>query len=226
MTLGPLRLAASLLVALAAAPAVSARFAPGPATPLRIRATEAMAPCASAAARTFATAGGPAATVETGALDDATADVLVGSGVEMTRALESGLGRDDSDVAIAEVPWVLVLADRAPAVVSLDEAVRAGLEVEVLAGAAAHEARRLLSGKVARVRESGDVAELRKAEAALVPLSLAGPGRRITVDVPALVAQAAVGARAAAADVARTFVTYLGSEAGKRAFSECGLPGR
>lgn len=203
-----------------------ALLASGATTPLRIRATEAMAPCAAAAARAFAATGGRLATVETGSLDDATADVLLGSGVEITRALESGLGRDDTDVAIAEIPWVLVLADRAPAVSSLEEAVRAGLEVEVLAGPAAYEARRFLSSRVAQVREGRDLAELRKAEGALVPLSLAGPGRRIRVDVPALVAQAAVGARAQAPDRAGTFLAYLGAESGKRAFSECGVSGR
>jgi hypothetical protein len=206
--------------------AAPALFAPGSTAALRIRATEAMAPCAAAAARAFAATGGPRATLETGDLDDATADVLLGSGVEITRALESGLGRDDSDVAIAEIPWVLVLADHAPAVSSLDEAVRAGLAVEVLAGPAAYEARRALSSKTTRVHESRDLAALRKAEAGLVPLSLAGAGRRIAVDVPALVAQAAVGARAQSPEAALRFVTFVGGDAGKRAFSECGVSGR
>jgi hypothetical protein len=211
-----------LALGLAAPSLLAALFAPGSTAALRIRATEAMAPCAATAARAFAATGGPRATLETGDLDDATADVLLGSGVEITRALESGLGRDDSDVAIAEIPWVLVLADRAPAVSSLDEAVRAGLAVEVLAGPAAYEARRALSSRTTRVHESRDLAALRKAEAGLVPLSLAGAGRRIAVDVPALVAQAAVGARAQAPEAALRFVAFVGSDAGKRAFSECG----
>ena len=139
-----------------------------------------MAPCTASAARAYAAAGGPAVAVETGALE-ASADVLVGSGVEITRVLESGAGRSDSDVAIAEVPWVLVLSDRAPAVKSLDEATKAGVLVEVLAGPASHEAVRLLATKSAPVREQ-DAAGLRKAEAALVPASVAGPGRRIAVD--------------------------------------------
>jgi hypothetical protein len=200
------------LLAVLAAPA---------APPLRVRATEAMAPCVAAAAKAFAATGGRAAAVETGDLKDATADVLVGSGPEVTRALESGLGRDDSDVAIAEVPWVLVLSEAAPAVASLEEAVRAGLEVDVLSGPASYEARRALASKSSRLRES-DLTTLRKAPAALVPLSLAGPGRRVAVDVPALVAQAAVGVSASAPDGARAFVAFLGSDEGRRAFAACG----
>jgi hypothetical protein len=197
-------------------------LAVGAAAPLRVRATVAMAPCAEAAARAFAAKGGGAAAVETGALDDPTADVLLGSGVEMTRALESGRGRDDSDVAIAEVPWVLVLADAAPAVSSLEEAARAGIEVQVLAGPASHEARRALEARTSRVRDSSDLAALRKAGAALLPLSLAGPGRKVAVEVPALVAQAAVGSRSAAPEAGQAFVAFLGSDEGRRAFAACG----
>ena len=197
-------------------------FAAGPA--VRARATEAMAPCTTAAARAYAAAGGGAVAVETGELE-ASADVLVGSGIEITRALESGAGNDDSDVAIAEVPWVLVLSDRAPAVKSLDEAARAGVEVEVLAGRASHEAVRLVTAKTGRVREQ-DAAGLRKAEAALVPASLAGPGRRIAVDLRALEAQAAVGSRAGDPAAARAFVAFLGSDPGRRAFASCVQPAR
>jgi hypothetical protein len=125
--------------------------APPPSPSLRVRATEAMAPCVTVAAQAFASTGGRGASVETGDLNDRTADVLVGSGPEMTRALESGLGRDDSDVAIAEVPWVLVLSDAVPTVASLEDAVRAGLEVDVLAGPASYEARRVLVAKSSRV---------------------------------------------------------------------------
>ena len=193
-----------------------------PAPALRVRATEAMAPCAAAATRVFTGGGGSRLTVETGDLADASADVLVGSAVEVTRALESGLALIDSDVEIARVPWVLVLGEAAPVVESLKAIAVAGLEVEVPAGPASYEARRALSAASAgRVRES-DASALRKAGIALVPLSLAGPGRRIAVDVPALVAQAAVGSRAVSPDTARAFVAFLGGEEGRRAFAECG----
>ena len=192
-----------------------------PAPALRVRATEAMAPCAAAATRVFTGGGGSRLTVETGDLADASADVLVGSAVEVTRALESGRALIDSDVEIARVPWVLVLGEAAPVVESLKAIAVAGLEVEVPAGPASYEARRALSAASAgRVRES-DASALRKAGIALVPLSLAGPGRRIAVDVPALVAQAAVGSRAASPDTARAFVAFLGGEEGRRAFAEC-----
>jgi hypothetical protein len=198
----------------------------GPAASLRVRATEALHPCAVAAARAFAATGGGAVTVEVGALDDATADVLLGSSFEMTRALEAGLGRDDSDVALAEIPWVLVLAERAPVVASLEEAARAGLEIGVWSGPDASDARRALSARTIRASEGRDASTLRKAEAALLPLSLAGPGRRIRVDIPALVAQAALGARSSAPESARKLLAYLGGEAGQRAFSDCGVEGR
>jgi hypothetical protein len=189
---------------------------------LRIRATEAMAPCAAAAATAYAATGGEAAVVETGPLE-AAADVLVGGGIEITRALESGAGRDDSDVAVTDVPWTLVLADRAPAVKSVEEAVRAGIEIEVLGGPSAHEAKRFLEGKSARTRDN-DGPGLRRAEAALVPVSLAGPGRRLAVEVPALTAQAAVGRHSAAEAAARRFVAYLASPRGREAFAACLQP--
>ena len=188
---------------------------------LRVRATETMAPCLAAATRAFPWGSGPRPTLETGDLADATADVFVGSAIEMTRALESGLALNDSDVDIASVPWVLVLGEQAPDLHSLKEVAAAGLEVEVPAGPASYEARRALAAaSLGRVRES-DASALRKAGIALVPLSLAGPGRRIAVDVPALLAQAAVGARAAAPEPARAFAAFLGTETGRRAFSDC-----
>ena len=194
-----------------------------PPVPLRVRATETMAPCAASAARAYTLAGGPQALVETGALE-AAADVLVGSGIELTRALESGAGRDDSDVAVVEVPWVLVLSERAPSVKSLEEAAAAGVEIEVLKGPISYEAQRVLAEKTkAHVREQ-DASSLRKAEAALVPVSVAGPGRRITVDVPALRAQAAVGSGSRAEAAARAFVAFLASEAGRRSFAACTEP--
>lgn len=194
---------------------------------LRLRATETLAPCAEAAARAFAATAGRGVALEVGAPDDATADVLLASSVEITRALESGLATDETEVEIARVPWVLVLADRAPAVQSLEEAARAGIEVELPAGPASYEARRTLAAASARVRESRDTAGLRKAEAALVPLSLAGPGRRIAVaEVPALVAHATVGARARSPEIGRAFAAFLGSERGRSAFAACGGKGR
>ena len=214
-------LAALLLVAAGATTAVAE-----PAPALRVRATEAMAPCIAAATRVFTGGSGRSLNLETGDLADAGADVLVGSAVEMTRALESGRAQSDSDVEIASVPWVLVLGEAAPALQSLKEVAAAGLEVEVPAGPASYEARRVLAAAAAgRVRES-DASSLRKAEIALVPLSLAGPGRRIAVDVPALVAEAAVGARAASPEAARAFVAFLGEENGRRAFAGCGAPSR
>ncbi|HVQ31169.1 MAG TPA: hypothetical protein VMV21_16365, partial [Vicinamibacteria bacterium] len=210
-----------LLAGIGVTTAADPRAAAEPAPALRVRATEAMAPCLVAAAREFAGASGRAPSLETGDLSDPTADVLVGSSVEITRALESGRAQNDSDVEIASVPWVLVLGEKAPDLHSLKEVAAAGLEVELPVGPASYEARRALTAAAAgRVRES-DASGLRKAGIALVPLSLAGPGRRIAVDVPALLAQAAVGARAASPEAARALVAFLGGESGRRAFASC-----
>jgi hypothetical protein len=218
---------AALLLASAGAPGATSRVVSAEPLPtLRLRATEAMAPCVAAATGAFAGASGRSLVIETGDLADATADVLVGSSVEVTRAIESGRAESDSDVEVASVPWVLVLGEGAPAVASLKDVAAAGLEVEVPAGPASYEARRaLLLVSAGRVRES-DAAALRKAGIALVPLSLAGPGRRIAVDVPALVAEAAVGASASSPAAARAFLAFLGGEGGRRAFAECGGKGR
>ena len=219
-------LVALLLVASGVTTAVARRAAAELAPALRVRATEAMAPCIATAMHAFTGGSGRSPSVETGDLADATADVLVGSAVEVTRALESGRAQNDSDVEIASVPWVLVLGEAAPALQSLKDVAAAGLEVEIPAGPVSYEARRaLVAAAAGRVRES-DASALRKAGIALVPLSLAGPGRRIAVDVPALVAEAAVGARAASPEAARAFVAFLGGESGRRAFAECGGPSR
>jgi hypothetical protein len=215
-----------ILLALVGAGCVHAVVA-AEAKAVRVRASLALAPCTEAAARAFAATGGRTLALEVGAPDDATTDVLVASSVEITRALESGLATDETEVEVARVPWVLVLADRAPAVKNLAEAGQAGIEVELPAGPAAYEARRVLAGSSARVRERHDVQSLRRAEAALVPLSLAGPGRRLAMpEVPPLAAHAAVGARAASPEAGRAFVSFLGTDRGRVAFAACAAGSR
>jgi ABC-type molybdate transport system substrate-binding protein len=68
------------------------------------------------------------------------------------------------------------------------------------------------------LREASDGAVPRGAAAALAPLCLAGPGERLPVDVPELIVEAAVSARASRPDAARDFVAFLASPAGRRAF--------
>jgi hypothetical protein len=216
MTLRKVALSTLLLV-LVLAPSARAQ------EPLRVRVTPAVAPCVTAASPSWP---GARVAVETAGLrDPGPADVLVGTGVEMTRALEGGQGVVNSDVEIAEIPWVLAVASGNPLRVrSLAEAREKGVEVVVLGGPAAYEARRALAGGgTSRVRESTDRQVLRAASVALLPLSLAGSGERIAVpEVPALRATAAVAVGAAQPERAEQFVRFLGSEAGQRAFAACG----
>jgi hypothetical protein len=160
--------------------------------------------------------------VETGSLrDPGDWDVLVGSGVELTRALEGGDAVIDSDVGIAEIPWVLRLRSGGD-VQTLSDVIQSGTEIVVLAGPAAYEARRALArDETARVRETTDPHQLRGAPVALVPLSLAGSGRQVAVDVPPIRVDAAVGIRARHGAEAGAFVRYLGSEAGRQVFAAC-----
>jgi ABC-type molybdate transport system substrate-binding protein len=188
---------------------------------LRVRATIAVAPCLEAAVRAYEKNGGRAV-VETGALGDATtADVLVGASAEVTRALEAGAAAADSDAEVARVPWVLVLTTGNPyGIHRLADAARAGIEVWVAGGPAAHAARRAaVAAAPDRVREASDGVVPDGAAAALAPLCLAGAGERLPVDVPDLVVEAAVSARTARPDAARGFVAFLGSPAGRRAFA-------
>jgi hypothetical protein len=216
MTLRKVALSTLLLV-LVLAPSARAQ------EPLRVRVTPAVAPCVTAASPSWP---GARVAVETAGLrDPGPADVLVGTGVEMTRALEGGQGVVNSDVEIAEIPWVLAVASGNPRRVrSLAEAREKGVEVVVLGGPAAYEARRALAGGgTSRVRESTDRQVLRAASVALLPLSLAGSGERIAVpEVPTLRATAAVAVGAAQPERAEQFVRFLGSEAGQRAFAACG----
>jgi len=191
--------------------------------PLRVRATPEVAPCVSAASPGWS--GGKVALETAGLRDPGPVDVLVGTSIEMTRALEGGQGVVNSDVEVAAIPWVLAVASGNPLRVrSLADVREKGVEVMMLGGPAAYEARRALAGAgTARVRESTDRQTLRSASVALLPLSLAGSGERIAVpEVPALRATAAVAVGAAQAERAEQFVRYLGSEAGQRAFAACG----
>ena len=191
--------------------------------PLRVRATPAVAPCVTAASPSWP--GGRVAVETAGMRDAGPVDVLVGTSVEMTRALEGGGAVVNSDVDIAEIPWVLSVASGNPLRVrSLADAREKGAEVVLLGGPVAYEARRALAGAAtSRVRESTDRQTLRAASVALLPLSLAGSGERIAVpEVPTLRATAAVAVGAAQPERAEQFVRFLGSEAGQRAFAACG----
>jgi len=189
---------------------------------LRVRSSAVCAPCVEAAGRAWEARGGRPVSVETGGLRDRGAwDVLVGSGVELTRALEGGDADTTSDVNIARIPWVLHLPSGGD-VHALSDVTRSGVEVVMPAGPASYEARRALAKEgVARVVETSDTARLRAAPVALVPVSLAGAGTQVEVDVPPIPVAAAIGMRARHADDAAAFVRYLGSEGGQQVFATC-----
>ena len=189
---------------------------------LRVRSSPVSAPCVEAVGKAWDARGGRALDLKIGGLRDAGDwDVLVGSGVELTRALEGGDAIIDTDVGIADIPWVLQLPSGGD-VQSLSDVVRSGVEVTMLAGPAAYEARRaLVRDGTVTIRETTDAAQLRSAPVALVPLSLAGSGRQVEVDVPPIRVDAAVGVRARHSEDATAFVNYLGSEAGRQVFAAC-----
>jgi len=206
------------LVGLGVAPGEGAR---PPRGPVAVRATEVVAPCVRAAVAAFPGVTDGRVAVEVGPLVPG-ADVLVGSAVEVTRALEAGTAAVGTDVVLARIPWALYLAPGIPVPRSAAELARSDAEVFVLGGDAAHEARRHLQAIApGRVRDarSEDVA------GALVvagPLSLARPGERIALDVPPMEAQAAIGAPGPGSAAARDLLSFLTSGRGLSAFAACG----
>jgi hypothetical protein len=190
---------------------------------LRVRSSSVSAPCVEAVGLAWETREGRAVAVETGSLrDGGDWDVLVGSSVEVNRALEGGDAVIDSDIDVALIPWVLRLASGGE-VRALSDVVRSGTEIVLPAGPASYEARRALAEEgTARVVETDDRARLRSAPVALVPVSLAGAGQQVEVDLRPIRVVAAVGGRARSARDAEAFVQFLGSRTGQDVFAACG----
>jgi hypothetical protein len=202
--------------------AVAAAGADRSTSPLRVRASSLVAPCVEAAVRAWPSALGAVQVESEAPTAPGPTDVVVASSVELTRALESGRAEVGSEVDVARVPWVVQVRPGGPASVRRAADVAAsGAEVTIPDSPAAYEARRWAAEKGGgRVRE-GNGRALREAAVALVPLSLAGAGERLSVDVPPLVVRAAVAAEPAWPAEARALVTFLGSEPGQKAFAEC-----
>lgn len=190
---------------------------------LRVRASEATAPCVEAAAIQWRS-GGIRVAVHRGPLTkDAGLDLYVGSSVEMTRAIETGAAREGSEIDVARIPWVLTVpAGNPERLTSLGDAAKRGHEVATLSGPEAYEARRSLQAAVRadRIREMSDGQGLEKVAVALVPLSLAR-GEHVLVDVPPLVARAAAAEGAPRGAWTKSFLQFLGSPEGKAAFATC-----
>jgi Bacterial extracellular solute-binding protein len=192
--------------------------------PLSVRASRVLLTCATAAARVYTQ--GNVTVIPGGYKELAGADAFVGADVEITRALESGAAVLRSEVDIATVPWVLVVAgNNTLGLRTTADLSRTTSEVWVLGGLVGSSGRRALSGlDPERLKESEDPLALRAAAIALVPLSLAGSGERLATDVPPLVARAVVAEGTPHAQAATAFVRFLASEPGQRAFAACGSP--
>jgi hypothetical protein len=211
------------LVALLAAPLVAA-----PAT-LRVRASPAVAPCVVAAGLEYERATGRRLAVETATVGTPEsahgADVVVAADQELHRVIESGVSHPELDVEVARIPWVLVgpPGTGAPELRALG---RSTTVVRSLDGVVARETWRRLGlkgfvpARVERVRETP--LRLGAGEAAVVPLSLAGPGPVTTLDVPPLSVHALVVAASPRRDAARAFLGFLTGDRGNTAFRACG----
>ncbi len=126
---------------------------------------------------------------------------------------------------VARIPWVLAgpPGTAAPELRSLG---RSGSVVRSLDGVVGRETWRRLQlqgfspARVERVREAP--VRLQAGEAAVVPLSLAGPGPVTTLDVPPLRVHA-LGVRASPRkDASRAFLDFLAAGPGNAAFRACG----
>lgn len=202
-----------------------------PPSALRVKASPAVAPCVAAAARAFERAGAGSAAVETAPLFDAAstdgADVVVAADAELNRIIEGGATDPGLDVDVAKIPWVLVGAGGTEAV-SLDALAGARTTVRVMGGVVGREASRSLArqgigpDRVERLREPVSPLRLEPGQAAVVPLSLAGPGAATSLDIPPLVARALGVRTSPRKQQARAFLDFLGSEPGNGAFRACG----
>jgi hypothetical protein len=192
----------------------AASSAPGP---LVVRASPAAAPCVAAAAIPFERATGRSLQVETAPLESpasaAGADVVVAAEAELTRIIESGVSHPDLEVDVARIPWVLVGA-------------RSAARVRVPGGVLGRQARRSLEGvassRLGSLPSDRDLRRLEPDEAAVVPLSLAGPGPVSSLSIPPLTVRA-LGVRASAKTAAaRAFLEFLAGGPGNEAFRACG----
>jgi hypothetical protein len=206
------------LIALAAA-ALLALGAPSSPAGLRVRASEPFAPCLQPALDAFSRETRVPVVLEVGA-PDGTASLVVGDDSELTRLLEGGTADVRTAIDLGYVPWVAVMPDGSPA--QAFTGLAASAEVAVLGGPAGARARESLGAR--RLQVSRDARALRAAPYALVPRTLAGPGRLRPSEVPALVAVAAVVNGARAETEARRLLAFLGSKRGQTALGGCFAP--
>ena len=196
---------------------------------LRVKASPAVSPCAAATIPLFEQASGVRASLQTGDVWGVTsvegADVVVAVEEELTRVIEGGASRPDLDVDVARIPWVL-LSTRGEPAVDVQALERSAMRVLVLGGAVGREARKSLQSlspdRVRTVRALDGPVRLDVGEAAVVPLSLAGPGHVSSLPIPPLLARAVGVRQSPRPEAARAFLAFLTSERGAAAFSACG----
>ncbi|MCU0242871.1 MAG: substrate-binding domain-containing protein [Vicinamibacteria bacterium] len=190
-----------------------------------VRASPGAAPCARAAARTFADAhGGARIDVIAGRLVDAgAADILVAvSGAEMTRAIEAGRTDEASRIVLARIPWVLSLGPHvSSSIQSMDDYARSSGALAVWDDPAGYEAERWARERFgARLTRLGAARD--EAAAALLPLSVAHGERLLEVAaIPPLIAEASLGRSSSQRQTAEAFLRFLDTRTGREAFAAC-----
>jgi hypothetical protein len=196
---------------------------------LVVKASAPVAPCVAATIPAFQWTSGVRVSLRVGDVWSVSsadgADVVVAVEEELTRVIEGGASRPDLDVDVARIPWVLLSTKREPAadVAALE---RSSMRVLVLGGAVGREARKSLQGlapeRVRTVKDPGGPVHLEPGEAAVMPLSLAGPGEVTRLPIPPLLVHAVVARASSRPETARAFLGFLTSERGASAFSACG----
>jgi hypothetical protein len=189
---------------------------PASAAELRVRASEAMAPCLGPALDAFRRETRVPVALEVGA-PDGTASLVVGDDSELTQLLEGGTADARTAIDLGSVPWVAVFPPDSTAE-ALTAITGAG-EVAVLGGPAGERARESLGARALEVTR--DTRALQSAPYALVPRTLAGPGRKRPADVPALVAVAAVVEGGPAEADARRLLAYLKTPRAQALLGQC-----
>jgi hypothetical protein len=177
--------------------------------PVKVRASEAFAPCLEPALAAFTNETGIAAVLAVGEPDPpGDADVVVGDGAELTRLLEGPAIDYTTTIDLGTIPWVLVVPpDSEKADVA---ALGAADRVLVLGGRVGRDALLAFKGMpTGRSRFSRDRAELAQAPYALVPRSLAGSGEHRAAGVRPLVASASAVRASARPGEARRLLAHL-----------------
>ena len=193
--------------------------APAAEPALRVGASPPALSCVEAAARDYEREADRALQVVGEEARGGRSDVFVGVSAEVTRLIEAGQAEEKTELALARIPWVLLVDD--PSATRLSDL--AGREVSLPAGRFAEEARQALE-RVAgiRVRVEPDPAALARAPIALLPLSMAPSRPTLQAELDPITVGAVLRRGAGRRAEALAFLNYLATEPGRRSFSACG----